>query len=83
MTELDVLVLGGFVIGVLVGCLATLLVLWPRLALRQAARAAGARPPDHLHAWELRSTEQTNRRRREIYVCAACADREIREVGDS
>ena len=81
MTELDALLLGGFAIGALVGCLATWLVLVP--SGRRFERAAvdhAARPPDHRHAWELRSTEQTNRRRREIYVCAACQDREIREV---
>ena len=81
MTELDALLLGGFAIGVLVGCLATWLVLVPSgRRFERAAAEAGARPPDHLHAWELRSTEQTNRRRREIYVCADCQDREIREV---
>ena len=55
-----------------------------RVAARGAAVEGAASPiGEHRHAWELRSTEETNRRRREVYVCAACQDREIREVDRS
>ena len=82
MTELDALLLAGFVVGVLSGCVATWLVLVPSgRSLRRAAVEPAARPPDHRHAWELRSVERTNKRHRGIYVCLACQDREVRDEG--
>jgi hypothetical protein len=51
----------------------------PRPIVSSPSPSPSRSPSRHRHAWEHRSSEDTNKRRREIYVCVSCGDREIRE----